>query len=215
MAPTDRDRDGASPWVPPRADVDELREAARDCRGCDLWEEATSTVFGRGPGRARIMLIGEQPGDHEDRTGEPFVGPAGRILDRALADAGIDRSDVYLTNAVKHFRHDTRGGKRIHRKPSLAQITACGPWLRAEIATIRPDVVVLLGATAARAVLGPGGDRGIMTRRGTFVDAPLEADVLLTVHPSSILRVREASERADASAALADDLRTAAGALRR
>jgi DNA polymerase len=201
------DRPGADAWVPPDADVDQLREAVQGCRGCELWRDATQAVFGDGEAPARMMLVGEQPGDKEDLAGEPFVGPAGRVLAQALDEAGISRERVYLTNAVKHFRFEQRGKRRIHQRPDAGNISACRPWLEAEFAAVRPAVVVCLGATAARAVLGRvvkiGAERG----------RPLEAEgrtVVITIHPSAVLRLRDSSERAAAVGALAADLRTAA-----
>lgn len=199
-------RPGAERWVPDDADVPRLREAVQGCRGCELWAEATQAVFGDGADRARIMLVGEQPGDREDLAGEPFVGPAGRVLDEALDAAGIDRESVYVTNAVKHFRFEQRGKRRIHDKPAVAHIDACHPWLEAELATVDPAVVVCLGATAARAVLGRtvriGAERGKPIRHG-------ERTVVITTHPSSILRLRDADERKAAQGSLTDDLRLA------
>jgi DNA polymerase len=201
------DRPGADAWVPPDADVDQLREAVQGCRGCELWRDATQAVFGDGEAPARMMLVGEQPGDKEDLAGEPFVGPAGRVLAQALDEAGISRERVYLTNAVKHFRFEQRGKRRIHQRPDAGNISACRPWLEAEFAAVRPAVIVCLGATAGRAVLGRvvkiGAERG----------RPLEAEgrtVVITIHPSAVLRLRDSSERAAAVGALAADLRTAA-----
>jgi uracil-DNA glycosylase family protein len=203
----DVERPGAEQWVPADADVDHLREAVQGCRGCELWRDATQAVFGDGEAPARMMLVGEQPGDKEDLAGEPFVGPAGRVLAQALDEAGIPRERVYLTNAVKHFRFEQRGKRRIHQRPDAGNISACRPWLEAEFAAVRPAVVVCLGATAARAVLGRvvkiGAERG----------RPIEAEgrtVVITIHPSAVLRLRDSSERAAAVAALAADLRTAA-----
>ena len=207
------DDDGAAAWVPETTSLPRLREAARDCRGCELWTDATQVVFSAGARTARLMLVGEQPGDVEDREGEPFVGPAGRILDDVLERAGIDRADVYLTNAVKHFRHETRGKRRIHQKPAVSHITACEPWLEAEVAAVRPDVVVCLGATAGRAVLGRpvriGAERGQVIEADDRAVPGLGA-VVVTSHPSSILRVRDRDDRHQATAALVDDLRAAA-----
>ena len=146
----------ATPWVPESRVLEDLESAAQDCRGCELWEPATQVVFSAGDSSARIVLVGEQPGDQEDEQGEPFVGPAGRVLDEALADAGIDRESAYLTNAVKHFRFEQRGKRRIHAKPELRHVKACHPWLDAELEAVSPGVVVAMGATAARAVLEPG-----------------------------------------------------------
>ncbi len=181
------------------------------CRGCELWRDATQAVFGDGPADVRLMLVGEQPGDREDLAGEPFVGPAGGILDRALEAAGIDRDQVYLTNAVKHFRFEERGKRRIHRKPDVPHIEACHPWLDAELERIDPAVVVCLGATAARAVLGRavkiGEERGAPLGLGDRV-------AVVTVHPSSILRLRDRAGRDAALDGLVDDLRVAAAAAR-
>lgn len=209
MARPDPDRPGAEQWVPHGADVDTLAAAAPACRGCELWAPATQVVFSTGSPTARLVLVGEQPGDREDREGEPFVGPAGRILDEALGEAGIARDDVYLTNAVKHFRFVERGPRRIHKAPAVAHIRACLPWLTAELAAVRPRVVVALGATAARAVLGR--DVTVGEVRGRVLDET-DARVVVTAHPSSVLRLREKAERAAALAALVADLRTASDA---
>jgi uracil-DNA glycosylase family protein len=203
--------DDASPWVPASADLTELRAAAASCRGCELWRDTTQTVFGEGSSPAPMMLIGEQPGDREDLEGHPFVGPAGKILSQALDEAGIERTAVYVTNAVKHFRHEQRGKKRIHRKPSIRQVQACAPWLHEELRVVDPEVVVLLGATAARSVLGPGFS--VTEQRGHLVETPLEALVTATVHPSSILRLRDHDEREVAFRAFVRDLRFAASAV--
>ena len=188
--------------------LSELRENAASCRDCDLWRNATQTVFGEGRVRARLMLVGEQPGDHEDLAGRPFVGPAGRLLDDALIAAGIVRDDVYVTNAVKHFKWRGRGKRRIHDKPNAAEIAACRQWLDAELAVVRPRVLVLLGATAAQSLLG---HKFKVTReRGKPITSTGFADyVVATVHPSSILRIADRDERAAAVRSLAADLRTA------
>ena len=207
----DVERPGAQQWVPEDPDLDRMREAVQGCRGCELWRAATQAVFGDGAPAARLMLVGEQPGDREDLEGEPFVGPAGRILAQALEAAGIERKDVYVTNAVKHFRFEERGKRRIHRRPDAGHITACRPWLEAEVAAVDPDVVVCLGATAARAVLGRVVAVG--AERGT----PLESagrTVLVTIHPSAVLRLRDSGERSEGIAGLTADLRTAAEAAR-
>jgi uracil-DNA glycosylase family protein len=197
--------------IPPQPTMDRLRDAAQECRGCDLWENATQTVFGEGPGRARVLLVGEQPGDREDVEGHPFVGPAGRLLDSALAAAGIARDDVYVTNAVKHFRWEAKGKRRIHKRPSMEQVNACRPWLEAEIDLVAPEVVVCLGATAAQALLGR--DFRVSRQRGEFVSTPgglrgpnAVAGPLITatVHPSSILRARDDSREAEMAAFVAD-----------
>jgi len=204
------ERPGAHAWVPQTADLDALREAAPGCRGCELWQPATRVVFSAGERGARLALIGEQPGDVEDRRGVPFVGPAGRLLDEVLGEVGIPRSRTYLTNAVKHVRFTTRGKRRIHRTPDLAHVVACRPWLDAELQAVDPSLVVVLGAVAMRAVLGPGlrvGDaRGRVTMLATEDG---ERAVMATVHPSSVLRAPP-EERPQARAALVDDLRVAA-----
>jgi DNA polymerase len=195
----------AAHLVPDRPTLAALREASAGCRACDLWERATQTVFGEGTKHARAMLVGEQPGDKEDVDGRPFVGPAGRVLDEGLAAAGIDRNEVYLTNAVKHFSWEARGKRRIHKKPTAEEVTACHPWLDAEIAVVRPEVVVCLGATAAQALLGPSFR--VTRQRGQFVHS-LDGPVLTaTVHPSSILRAPDEAAREAAMAAFVDDLR--------
>jgi uracil-DNA glycosylase family protein len=197
--------------IPARPTLKSVREAAKDCRACDLWKLGTQTVFGEGPRKAALMLIGEQPGDAEDLSGHPFVGPAGKLLDRALADAGIDRSAVYLTNVVKHFKWEPRGKRRIHKKPRASEIGACRPWLDTEIALVKPRVIVCLGATAAQALLG--SQFKVTKHRGAFVASPLAHRVLATVHPSSILRAPDDEARRLAMKGLIDDLRAAARAL--
>ena len=209
--PSPPSEDTSTP-IPADADLAGLREAARGCTSCELHRIGTQTVFGEGPADARIMLVGEQPGDREDIEGHPFVGPAGRLLDTALERASIDRNAVYVTNAVKHFRwEEQRGKRRIHKKPSLAHVRACAPWLRAEMRLLRPDVVVLLGATAAQAVLGPRFK--VTEHRGEFVGSDFDALVTATVHPSSILRSRDERERRDALDGLVRDLAFAASGL--
>lgn len=199
--------------MPVAHDLDALRAAAAGCRGCELWKDATQVVFSRGSASARLMLVGEQPGDVEDREGEPFVGPAARVLDDALEVTGIDRSELYVTNAVKHFRHhlDQRGKRRIHDKPAVAHIVACHPWLDAELQAVRPRLVVCLGATAARSVLGRpvriGAERGRVIapdQRGAVPWA-----VLITIHPSALLRLRGESGWDAAFDAFVADLETA------
>jgi DNA polymerase len=197
----------AQPPPKPRS-VKELREAAAACRACDLWENATQTVFGEGAARARMMLVGEQPGDKEDIEGKPFVGPAGRILDQALEAAGIDRSRVYVTNAVKHFRFTRRGKRRLHEKPNAQQVRACRPWLEAELAVVKPHIVVLLGATAAQSVMGLAFR--VSRQRGEVMPSPLGVPVLATVHPSSILRATDDASRKAALESFIADLRVAA-----
>jgi uracil-DNA glycosylase family protein len=209
--PGTRAKRDASEFVPDSTELSRLREASRSCRGCELYQDATQTVFGAGPPRAKVLMLGEQPGDREDREGEPFVGPAGKLLDRALVEAGIDRDEVYVTNAVKHFKFTrSEGGKqRIHKKPSRGEIVACRPWLVAELNAVRPRLVVLLGATAASALMGPSFK--VTEHRGTLIEAPEvfgahPAMVLPTVHPSSVLR---APDRDSAYAALVADLKAA------
>ena len=200
--------ESAAPWVPDRPSLPRLREAARECHGCELWEDATQVVFSTGPRSARIVLVGEQPGDQEDRHGEPFVGPAGRLLDEALDRAGLTRDDVYLTNAVKHFRHVVRGKRRLHQKPDVRHVTACGPWLEAELSAVDPAVVVALGATAGRAVLGRTVKVG--AERGSVIEEGGRPRTVLTTHPSALLRVKDVDEREAGIEALAADLRLAA-----
>ena len=195
---------------PPKAkNVEELREAAASCHGCDLYRDATQTVFGEGAERSRLMLIGEQPGDQEDLQGRPFVGPAGRLLEKALGEAGIDRRRVYVTNAVKHFRFTMRGKRRLHEKPNATQVRACRPWLESEIEVVRPGMLVLLGATAAQSVMGP--DFRVSKQRGEVMQSSFGIPTLATVHPSSILRATDAESREAALQSLIDDLRVAAG----
>ncbi|WP_028046621.1 UdgX family uracil-DNA binding protein [Cellulomonas sp. URHE0023] len=195
---------GAAPWVPPTPTIAGLRAAAPACRGCELWAPATQVVFSRGPSDASIVLVGEQPGDHEDLEGEPFVGPAGRLLSDALRAAGIDEDAVYLTNAVKHFRFEERGKRRMHKTPTVTHLRACGPWLDAELAVVRPRVVVALGASAARAVLGRSV--GVTRERGRILDG----GYLVTTHPSAVVRLRGRDGFESAFDALVNDLGLAA-----
>ena len=182
----------------------QLREEARACQDCPLWANATQTVFGAGDPHARVMLVGEQPGDAEDRKGLPFVGPAGRLLDRALEAAGVDREHIYVTNAVKHFKWQLRGKRRLHKTPAQREIDACHQWLEGEIAAVKPAVIVALGATAARAVIGK--DFKVSLMRGRFVDSPLAPHVFATFHPSALLRLQDESEKEAAFAQLVGDL---------
>jgi DNA polymerase len=205
--------ESAAEFLPRTRTLPALRRAAAGCRGCPLWQDATQTVFGEGGAKAELMLVGEQPGDQEDRRGEPFVGPAGRVLDRALEGAGIDRSRVYLTNAVKHFKWRPRGGRRLHQSPRVGEIEACRPWLEAELEAVGPRAVVALGATAARSLFGPSVK--VTKDRGRLLDvgvAPIEA---VTMHPSAIVRVRESQERDEALGALVGDLELVATELGR
>lgn len=183
----------AEPWVPNRPTLPKLARAAKKCEGCDLYRNATQTVFGEGPEHARVMMVGEQPGDAEDLAGKPFVGPAGKLLDRALADAGVDRSRVYVTNAVKHFKFEARGKRRIHGKPNAAQVFACRPWLDAEIEVVEPELIVCLGATAALSLLGRAFR--LTQHRGEFVEAGERPTVMATVHPSALLRMPDEERR--------------------
>jgi uracil-DNA glycosylase family protein len=210
------ERPGAEEWVPAEPTIEALQSAARACRGCELWRGATQVVFSAGPPDARLMLVGEQPGDREDLEGRPFVGPAGSLLADALAAAGIDAETVYETNAVKHFRFEERGKRRIHEKPGIAHVTACNPWLEAEVAVVRPEVIVCLGATAGRAVLGR--DVAIGRERGHELDAAAglgggRARILLTTHPSAVLRLRGKDGYDEAFDGLVADLRAAAALL--
>jgi uracil-DNA glycosylase len=204
-------RQSAAALIPPRPTLPTVRKAAGDCRACELWEHATQTVFGEGTRTARLMLIGEQPGDQEDRSGRPFVGPAGQLLDRALEAAGIDRREVYMTNVVKHFNWEPRGKWRIHKKPRPQHIAACRPWLDIELAIVKPLAVVCLGATAAQALLG--ATFRVTQHRGEFIASPVAPLVLATVHPSSLLRAPDSETRHRETERFIDDLRLVARAL--
>ena len=201
----------AAPLVPSDPTLPRLREAAAGCRACPLWRTGTQTVFGEGETRAAVVLVGEQPGDQEDIEGRPFVGPAGRLLDRALDEAGIDRRLAYVTNVVKHFKWVGRGKRRIHQKPNAAEIAACRPWLDAELAVLRPRVLVALGATAAQALYGR--EFKVTQRRGERVDSPLADHATATVHPSSILRAPDDETRERELAAFVEDLKGVAALL--
>jgi uracil-DNA glycosylase len=203
----------ATPFLPERRSLKALREAAADCRGCHLWRGATQAVFGEGLKRARVMLVGEQPGDKEDLAGQPFVGPAGRELDRGLEAAGIVRADAYVTNVVKHFKFEERGRRRIHQTPKRFEIEACKPWLAEELKMVKPDAVVLLGATAAKALLG--SSFRVTQHRGELLDSELAPLVSATIHPSAILRAPDEAARAAEREAFASDLRAVAEALSR
>ena len=202
-----------SSLLPDQLTLDSAREMAAECKACDLYKRGTQTVFGEGPKRARIMLVGEQPGDAEDIAGHPFVGPAGKLLDRALEEAGIDRRIVYVTNVVKHFKWEPRGKRRIHAKPNAAEIGACRPWLETEIALVKPRVLVCLGATAAQALLGKSFK--VSKQRGEFVESSLAPLVTATVHPSSILRAPDDDARHEEMKRFVTDLKKVAGALSR
>jgi uracil-DNA glycosylase family protein len=201
----------ATPFLPERSSLKALREASGGCRGCHLWRAATQTVFGEGRKGARVMLVGEQPGDKEDRAGHPFVGPAGRELDRGLDAAGIARADAYVTNVVKHFKFEERGKRRIHKTPKRFEIDACKPWLDQELDVVEPEALVLLGATAAKALLG--SSFRVTQHRGELLDSELAPIVTATIHPSAILRGPDEASRQEEREAFAEDLRVVAEAL--
>jgi DNA polymerase len=198
---------GAADFFPARRTLRAAREASRACRGCGLYRHATQTVFGEGGAEARIMLVGETPGDHEDVVGRPFVGPAGRLLDRALDAAGIDRSAVYVTNVVKHFKWEPRGKRRLHKRPMPGEIAACMPWLQMEIELVRPKIIVCLGATAGQALFGSGFS--VTRERGRFLASRYAPVALATLHPSALLRIREPGARHEAFARFVADLELA------
>jgi uracil-DNA glycosylase family protein len=202
----------AADFLPAKKDLDHLREASKTCRGCDLYKDATQTVFGEGAAKARVMLIGEQPGDVEDKEGHPFVGPAGKLLAKAMESAGLDADECYVTNAVKHFKYEWRGKRRLHAKPRRIEVLACMPWLEAEIAEVKPDVIVCLGATAAQAIFGP--KFRLTQHRGEFQESGLARYVLATVHPSSILRARDDETRHEEMERFVDDLKLIAKTIR-
>ena len=208
-----RGREGATAFLPDRTSLRSLREAAADCRGCHLYAPATQTVFGEGLKRSELMLVGEIPGDREDRAGRVFVGPAGRELDHALVAVGIARADVYITNVVKHFKFEERGKRRIHQRPNKGEIDACMPWLRAELDVVKPTALLLLGATAGKALLGSGFTLSAV--RGETIDSDLAPVVTATIHPSAILRARDSEQRAAERRAFTEDLRAAVAALAR
>src|SRR5215211_6373648 len=206
--PSSVDTGSAAEYLPERLSLASLREAAAGCRACPLWRTGTQTVFGEGAARSELMLVGEQPGDREDREGHPFVGPAGRLLDEALEEAGIDRTRAYVTNVVKHFKWQARGKRRIHAKPAWSEIAACRPWLEAELTVVKPEVLVCLGATAAQALLGRSFR--VTRERGQPVDSDLAPNVLATIHPSAVLR---ADDRDGEFRGLVDDLKVVASLL--
>jgi uracil-DNA glycosylase len=201
----------AAPLIPPRPTLAALREAAAACKACDLWKRGTQTVFGEGPAPADAMFVGEQPGNDEDLAGRPFVGPAGRLFDKALAEAGIDRRRTYVTNVVKHFKWEPRGKRRIHSRPDASEVTACRPWLEAEIQVVRPRVIVCLGATAAQALLGR--TFRVTKQRGEFVASGLAPHVTATIHPSAILRAPDDEARREEMRRFVEDLRKVAAVL--
>ena len=202
----------AAPLIPPRPTINKLRDVAAGCTACHLWKLGTQTVFGEGKQSSTVMLVGEQPGNSEDLEGRPFVGPAGQLLDRALDEAGIDRTKVYVTNVVKHFKWEPRGKRRIHKKPNAEEITACRPWLESEIKVVKPHAIVCLGATAAQALLGPKFKVSI--QRATFLESPLAPLVTATVHPSSILRAPSDDARHEEMRRFVEDLKKIAARLR-
>ncbi len=197
--------------IPDKASLPELAETAKSCKACDLWKLGTQTVFGEGSVGSNVMLVGEQPGNQEDRAGKPFVGSAGKLLDSALVEAAIDRKKVYVTNAVKHFKWEPRGKRRIHKKPNAAEISACRPWLDAEIAAIKPKVIICLGATAAQVLLGK--NFRVTQQRGEFVKSPLASYVAATLHPSPILRTPDDDARREEMARFIADLKKITGVL--
>jgi DNA polymerase len=201
----------ATPFLPEKRTLAALREAADGCRGCHLWRPATQAVFGEGLKRSRVMFVGEQPGDKEDQAGRPFVGPAGREFDRGLEAAGITRDEAYLTNVVKHFKFEERGGRRIHQTPKRFEVEACKPWLAEELRVVSPEALVILGATAAKALLA--SSFRVTQHRGELLDSDLAPSVMATIHPSAILRQRDDESRYAERAAFAEDLRVVARAL--
>ncbi len=202
------DSESAAQFIPPHPTIGKLQEAAKECRACPLWKTGTQTVFGEGSRHAKVIFVGEQPGNDEDLAGKPFVGPAGKLLDKALAEAGIDRDEVYVTNAVKHFKWEPKGKRRIHKKPSSREIAACRPWLEAELEVLQPQVLVCLGATAAQTLLGK--EFRVTKHRGEFVESPLARHVVATVHPSSILRAPDDETRHSEMEQFVDDLKKVA-----
>jgi uracil-DNA glycosylase family protein len=208
---SDSERSDATPFLPERRTLTTLREAAAGCRGCHLWEDASQTVFGEGLKRSRVMFVGEQPGDQEDRQGKPFVGPAGKELDRGLEAAGIARHQAYVTNVVKHFKFEERGRRRIHQTPKRFEIDACRPWLDEELRVVGPEALVLLGATAAKALLG--SSFRLTQHRGELLDSDLAPIVTATIHPSAILRAPDEDARATQRDSFAEDLSVVARAL--
>jgi uracil-DNA glycosylase len=204
----DQSKDSAAEFFPTRKSLKAFRDAAADCKACDLWKRGTQTVFGEGPRGAEVLFVGEQPGNEEDLAGHPFVGPAGRLFNDALAAAGIDRAQTYVTNIVKHFKWEPRGKRRIHKKPNSSEITACRPWLEAEIGLVQPKVIVCLGATAAQALLGP--KFRVSKQRGQFIESTLAPYILATVHPSSILRAPDDATRHEEKRRFINDLKKVA-----
>jgi len=207
----DKSETSAKEFFPERKSLKAFREAAADCKACDLWERGTQTVFGEGARHAEVIFVGEQPGNEEDLAGKPFVGPAGRLLDDALIEAGIDRTQSYVTNVVKHFKWEPRGKRRIHKKPNTREIVACRPWLEAEISLLKPTIIVCLGATAAQSLLGP--QFRVTKQRGQFIESTLAPYIVATVHPSSILRAPDDETRRLERRRFIDDLKKVAHVL--
>ena len=207
----DNPANSAADFFPERKTLKAFRDAAADCQACDLWERGTQTVFGEGARRAEVVFVGEQPGNEEDLSGKPFVGPAGRLLDDALVAAGIDRSQTYVTNVVKHFKWEPRGKRRIHKKPNATEMKACRPWLEAEISLVKPKVIVCLGATAAQALLGT--QFKVTKQRGQFIASTLAPYIMATIHPSSILRAPDDETRHEEKRKFIDDLKRVAHVL--
>jgi len=207
----DKSESSAENFFPKRKSLKAFRDAAKDCKACDLWERGTQTVFGEGARHAQVVFVGEQPGNEEDLTGHPFVGPAGRLLNEALQEAGIDRAQTYVTNVVKHFKWEPRGKRRIHKKPNAREINACRPWLEAEISLLKPKVIVCLGATAAQALLG--SQFKVTRQRGQFIESTLSPYIMATVHPSSILRAPDDETRHVEKRHFIDDLKKVAHVL--
>jgi uracil-DNA glycosylase family protein len=207
-----RSKSPANDLIPLRPTLSSLKAAAADCQACDLWKKGTQTVFGDGSRRSNVLFVGEQPGNEEDLTGKPFVGPAGKLFDNALEAAGIDRKQTYVTNVVKHFKWEPRGKRRIHKKPNAIEIAACRPWLEAEIAVVKPEVILALGATAAQALLGP--QFRVTKQRGQFIESTLAPYVMATVHPSSILRAPDDETRQLEYRRFVDDLKKVAPIIR-
>ena len=202
---------GAAEFIPPHKTLRALQHAVQECRGCDLYRYATQAVLGEGPLSSRIMMVGEQPGNEEDIQGHPFVGPSGKLLDRALADAGIERREVYVSNAVKHFKFEERGKRRIHKKPAVSEIKACRPWLEAEVTLIKPEVIVCLGATATQAILGPA--YRLTKERGNFIAHAWAPHVTATIHPSAVLRAPDSAQRHREYRSFVEDLKKVRGVL--
>jgi DNA polymerase len=213
MASRKTSQGSAADFIPEQLTLPALKDAAADCKACDLWKTGTQTVFGEGTRRSAVMFVGEQPGNEEDLTGHPFVGPAGKLLDQALEEAGIDRSKVYVTNVVKHFKWEPRGKRRIHKKPNAREIAACHPWLEAEIALVKPKVIVALGATAAQTLLGR--QFRVTQQRGEFIESTLAPYIMATVHPSSILRAPDDETRRLEYRRFVDDLKKLARVINR